>query len=242
LQRKAAEWGLDWRTTAAQQRFMRYELDTGEAKAYAALRRAQTPEAAADVFNRLYERSADPGGGRRASARRLFEQQQAASRPRPIATGSAADAVDSALQLEGLHEVRDRATIRHYLRTGGADLDPATTAWCAAMVNASLQRQGIQGSGSAVANSFQRWGQAVHGDVRRGDVMVLPHGRGPNQAGGHVGLATGRTATDASGHTLYEMVSGNSSNRVQRTWERADRVMVRRAPAAQQQQQVAAGP
>ncbi len=81
LRAKAAEWGMDWRTTAAQQRFMRHELDTTEAKAYAHLRAAQTPEQAADAFNRHYERSADPGRGRRASARRLFEQGEVAAKP-----------------------------------------------------------------------------------------------------------------------------------------------------------------
>lgn len=73
LQSKAKEWGLDWRTTAAQQRFMRWELDNTEQAAYASLRRSKTPEEAAGVFNRQYERSADPGRGRRASARRIFE-------------------------------------------------------------------------------------------------------------------------------------------------------------------------
>jgi hypothetical protein len=66
--------GLDWRTTEAQQRFMRHELDTSEKGADTALRAARTPEEAAHVFNRRYERSADPGSGRRASARHLYER------------------------------------------------------------------------------------------------------------------------------------------------------------------------
>lgn len=74
LKAKSAEWGMDWRTTAAQQRFMRHELDHDKQGAYAALRRAETPEQAAHIFNRQYEVSADPGAGRRQTARRLFEQ------------------------------------------------------------------------------------------------------------------------------------------------------------------------
>ena len=234
LQQKSGEWGMDWRTTEAQQRFMRHEMDNSESGAYAALRAARTPEQSADAFNRTYERSADPGAGRRQAARRLFEsqgqQQQAAPTGAPM--GAAGNAVDSALQMEGLHERRDRSAIKEYLRTGGAGMDPATTSWCAAFVNSSLQRHGVRGSGSAVANSFQQWGQPVHDGAQRGDVMVLPHGRGPGETGGHVGLATGQTRTDERGRLQYEMVSGNRSDRVLRSWEPANSVMIRRAPAA----------
>ncbi len=83
LREKAAEWGQDWRTTAAQQRFMRWELDHTEGRAYAALRASKTPEQSADAFNREYERSADPGAGRRSAARRIFEHPEAAAHPNP---------------------------------------------------------------------------------------------------------------------------------------------------------------
>jgi len=147
----------------------------------------------------------------------------------PSASGSPGAAVDSALRMQGLHEQRDRNNIKEYLRNGGVNLDPATTAWCSAFVNSSLQQQGIRGSGSAVATSFLNWGQAATGGIQRGDVLVQARGRAPGQTGGHVGLATGETRTTASGQQQIEMLSGNKSDAVRRTWENASTITARRA-------------
>ena len=54
----------------------------------------------------------------------------------------------------GFNERDQQAAIQDYLQTGGANLDPAVTAWCAAFVNASLQQTGIKGTGSNMARSF----------------------------------------------------------------------------------------
>jgi uncharacterized protein (TIGR02594 family) len=135
----------------------------------------------------------------------------------PSASGSPGAAVDSALRMQGLHEQRDRNNIKEYLRNGGVNLDPATTAWCSAFVNSSLQQQGIRGSGSAVATSFLNWGQTATGGIERGDVLVQARGRAPGQTGGHVGLATGETRTTTSGQQQIEMLSGNKSDAVRRT-------------------------
>lgn len=143
-------------------------------------------------------------------------------------SGAPADAVDDALRLEGLHERRDRATIIEYLRTGGAGMDPATTSWCAAFVNASLQREGIRGSGSAVATSFLRWGVPVTGQIQKGDVLVESRGRHAGETGGHVGMATGRTHMGPSG-LEYEIVAGNTKDSVRRYWISAHSVTPRRA-------------
>ena len=74
LQKFAADRGLDYRSTAAQQGFMRQEYLGPERKAYDALTSATTPQAAATAVNRYYERSADTTGGREANALRLFNQ------------------------------------------------------------------------------------------------------------------------------------------------------------------------
>ena len=71
LQKYAAERGLDYRSTEAQQGFMRHEYLGPERKAYSALTSAQTPQQAATAINRFYERSADRTGGREANALRL---------------------------------------------------------------------------------------------------------------------------------------------------------------------------
>lgn len=72
LKRFATERGLDYRTTEAQQGFMRHEYLNNESKAYSALTSAQTPEQAATAVNRFYERSADRSGTREATALRLL--------------------------------------------------------------------------------------------------------------------------------------------------------------------------
>ena len=74
LQKYAADHGLDYRSTPAQQGFMRQEYLGPERKAYDALTSARTPAQAATAVNRFYERSADTTGGREANALRLFNQ------------------------------------------------------------------------------------------------------------------------------------------------------------------------
>ena len=59
LQKYAADHGLDYRSTPAQQGFMRQEYLGPERKAYDALTSARTPSQAATAVNRFYERSAD---------------------------------------------------------------------------------------------------------------------------------------------------------------------------------------
>ena len=68
LQKYAADHGLDYRSTPAQQGFMRQEYLGPERKAYDALTAATTPQAAATAVNRYYERSADTTGGRERNA------------------------------------------------------------------------------------------------------------------------------------------------------------------------------
>ena len=91
----------------------------------------------------------------------------------------------------------------------------------------------MKGSGSAVANSFLHWGKAIMADmVQKGDVLIDHRGRGDNATGGHVGLATGRTQIGRNGQRQIEMIAGNSSDKVQTTWENASKLAVRRANEA----------
>lgn len=86
----------------------------------------------------------------------------------------------------GKGEVPDRAALQDYLTTGGANLDPATTAWCAAYVNASLGHAGIKGTGSNMARSFLNWGEGVK-EPQQGDLAVFTRGD-PKGPYGHVGF------------------------------------------------------
>jgi uncharacterized protein (TIGR02594 family) len=136
-------------------------------------------------------------------------------------------AVDELLKMEGLHERRDREVIKEYLRSGGVNtLDPATTAWCAGIVNAAIQRAGTPGNRSLVARDFIRFGTAVAaGDVKKGDILV-EHRNKMFGTGGHVGLATGRVA--ASGE--IEMIAGNTSDMIKRRWYSPGQLIIRRPP------------
>lgn len=89
----------------------------------------------------------------------------------------------------GLNENAQRAAIQDYLTTGGANLDPATTAWCAAFVNSTLSQSGQTGTGSNMARSFMDWGQGVDAP-QRGDLAVFSRGD-PNGPYGHVGFFDG---------------------------------------------------
>lgn len=100
-----------------------------------------------------------------------------------------ANALDIAAAQIGLNETDKRTALQDYLTTGGVNLDPATTAWCAAFVNASLSQAGQQGTGSNMARSFLNWGEAAD-TPQRGDLAVFSRGD-PNGPYGHVGFFDG---------------------------------------------------
>lgn len=89
----------------------------------------------------------------------------------------------------GLDEHTQAAAIQDFLKTGGANLDPQTAAWCAAFINSSLGQAGIQGTGSNMARSFMDWGQATDAP-QPGDIAVFSRGD-PNGPYGHVGFYAG---------------------------------------------------
>ena len=117
--------------------------------------------------------------------------------------------VEQALTVKGLHERRDRIEIMSFLKSGGKanSLNPATTPWCAAFVNASLAKAGLQGTGTAWAPDFFKWGQQVTKpeDVKPGDIVV-------NNA--HVSIATGPGVRNKDGTWSVPTVGGNESDRV----------------------------
>ncbi|WFU88991.1 phage tail length tape measure family protein [Rhizobium sp. CC1099] len=153
-------------------------------------------------------------------------------RPSGGSSGGASGAVDKAFSLLGSTESTSRGSINTFLKQGGVDIDAAQTAWCAAFVNSSLAQVGVEGSGSLTANSFLDWGSKIDpSKVLRGDVLVESRGLGANQAGGHVGFATGAMRS-AGGVDQLQMLSGNLSNGVNTSWVDATQVQVRRATEA----------
>lgn len=99
------------------------------------------------------------------------------------------DIYAKALTLNGLKEANaiDRKKLAKLFKDAGPmELDPATTPWCAAFVNATCYLAGVKGSGSDMARSFLKWGVEVkRADVREGDIAVIERG-GPNASTGHV--------------------------------------------------------
>jgi uncharacterized protein (TIGR02594 family) len=81
------------------------------------------------------------------------------------------------------------AAIKDYLATGGVNLDPTTTAWCAAAVNSALAQSGQKGTGSNMARDFLKWGGGVD-QPQKGDLAVFSRGD-PNGPYGHVGFFDG---------------------------------------------------
>lgn len=97
----------------------------------------------------------------------------------------------------GTHEIagsRHNPVVVGYFRDAGfPGIKDDETAWCAAAVNAALERNGIPGSKSLAARSFERWGvEATNPTV--GDVVVMWRG---SRSGwqGHVGLFVRRSST-----------------------------------------------
>ncbi|WP_027544861.1 phage tail tape measure protein [Bradyrhizobium sp. WSM2254] len=136
------------------------------------------------------------------------------------------DAVAWAEKYKGMNEYTDNRVLAAAL---GGDVRGRSNAWCARFVNKALDAAGGNGTGSAVANSFQKWGSAISPpDVKRNDVLLQTHGRAYNQPGGHVGLATGETRMQ-NGRLQIKMLAGNDGDAVREHWIDADKnLMVRR--------------
>lgn len=136
------------------------------------------------------------------------------------------DAVAWAEKYKGMNEYTDNRVLAAAL---GGDVRGKSNAWCARFVNKALEAAGGNGTGSAVANSFQKWGSAIRPpDVKRNDVLLQTNGRGYNQPGGHVGLATGETRMQ-NGRLQIKMLAGNDGDAVREHWIDADKnLMVRR--------------
>jgi uncharacterized protein (TIGR02594 family) len=120
--------------------------------------------------------------------------------------------------LLGMGEVPNRAQLRDFLETGGANLDPVTTAWCAAFVNASLGKAGIAGTNALNARSFMDWGQPVE-QPQRGDVAVFSRGD-PNGWQGHVGFFDGYNEDGT-----IRVLGGNQGNAVSYANYSADQLL-----------------
>jgi uncharacterized protein (TIGR02594 family) len=140
----------------------------------------------------------------------------------------------------GEDEIRDQSKLQDFFRSKGINVNPRTTAWCAAFVNANLQQAGIKGTGSLAAGSFTNYGTAVKpGEVQPGDIGVV-RGRSPRTGieGQHVGFLTGESRINPkTGQLEYKMLGGNQGGTasgqggVSEQWRPASSLHLRRPPS-----------
>ena len=130
--------------------------------------------------------------------------------------GAISRAVADAHALLGKNEVPDHDMLADYLKTGGQNLDPHQSAWCAAFVSASLQREGLPVPGKVVADSqfagganardYLNYGQSVTdpNSIQAGDILVA-------KDGSHVGFAEGPVRQGANGPEV-QILAGNEKD------------------------------
>lgn len=105
-------------------------------------------------------------------------------------------------------------------RNAGLNINPATTAWCAAFVDAVLGAGGSKGTGKLNARSYLAWGVPVDTPAI-GDVVVLQRGSGgENDWRGHVGFYMG---TNADG--TIRVLGGNQGDSVSEDDFKAEKVL-----------------
>lgn len=104
---------------------------------------------------------------------------------------------------------KDNDRIVEYHQSVALRASDDETPWCASFANFCLKEAGIEGTDSAAALSFRKWGQEVKvSGLRYGDICVIDRGGGR----GHVGFFVG---FDRSGRLL--LLGGNQDDQVNTT-------------------------
>jgi uncharacterized protein (TIGR02594 family) len=147
--------------------------------------------------------------------------------PDPLRMGGTP--LEIAQQFKGLDERANRGTIAAFIqKAGGQKLDPVSTAWCAAWLNAIMRASGRPGTDSNMAKSFLNYG-APTDQPTEGDIAVLPRGD-PSGPYGHVGLVS--KVYQRGGQTFVSVLGGNTGNKVAEAEYPIERVLGFRKPPA----------
>jgi hypothetical protein len=108
----------------------------------------------------------------------------------------------------------------------GGIVDPTQQPWCAAYVNSQLKRNGIMGSNSAMADSYENWGAPVDkNNIKYGDVLVGDYGGGSRS---HAMFAAGPVKNG-----VVEIIGGNQSGVVSRGSISVDKIDYARRASSQ---------
>jgi len=142
---------------------------------------------------------------------------------------NASDSVITAQPYIGLQERQNRTEIRELV-----GVDPVRTEWCAAFVNAVLEKDSIPNLNDQtkypplMARSFLYWGDRVErADIQRGDVVVFP--RGNEGWKGHVGFYVETQVHEEKEY--WVILGGNQQNQVRYDLYRPSKAIgIRRYP------------
>lgn len=117
----------------------------------------------------------------------------------PVTYDTSSDKVHKeASRFIGLHEKIHNNILKPLM-----NVNPVRTPWCAAFVNAILEKTGFKGSGSLQARSFTNYGVKTN-DPQKGDIVVMRT---------HVGFFEGYTYRNGKKYVI--VLGGNQNNRVQ---------------------------
>lgn len=100
-----------------------------------------------------------------------------------------AEPIRIAREWEGANASKNRKELKEYLSDrNNIKIDPLSTAWCAAFMNAILKDTGYEGTHSLMARSFLSYGTKVK-SPEEGDIVVFK--RGASAEAGHVAFFVG---------------------------------------------------
>jgi uncharacterized protein (TIGR02594 family) len=100
-----------------------------------------------------------------------------------------AEPIRIAREWEGTSTNKNRKELKEYLSDrNNTKIDPVSTAWCAAFMNAILKDTGYEGTNSLMARSFLSYGTKVKAP-EEGDIVVFK--RGTSAESGHVAFFVG---------------------------------------------------
>ena len=116
---------------------------------------------------------------------------------------------------EGLNENKNRKSLKNLM-----GVDPTSIPWCAAFINAILEREGFEGTNDNRARSFAKYGEKVV-SPEVGDIVVLRS---------HVGIFVEYKQIN---DTLYVgILGGNQSNSVKVSYFPVKKIIAIRRPIA----------
>ena len=134
--------------------------------------------------------------------------------------------LEIASRYDGFTAQKNRQELKIFLsKPFDTDVDPMRIAWCAAFVNAVLQKSGYDTTDSLMARSFLNYGHKTK-QPQEGDIVILTRGR--SRSTGHVGFFLGYDET----RQYVKVLGGNQGKMVTVAYYPASSVLGFRKPIA----------